>query len=223
MKSSRRRSKLLSTSGDHDRHFLGAVRCWWCTRLLVKYFRVVHTHQHRSFAEPKPVSAGADPGFATANTQPRIIKPSSPPTPLLCRASTVEQLGISLLQLPIRQSSVSKAQDRENIEGQSTAVAAVVIGELRAVAMKSNPPIAGSNYNGYLATRPAILGLAKVLFLGLCQVSHVSAAPVTQFLGITKEKEDLPKDTEDPSLWLYLGVAAILVLLGGAFAGLTIA
>ena len=88
--------------------------------------------------------------------------------------------------------------------------------------MKSQASIAGSSYNGYLATRPAILGLAKVLFLGLCQVSYVSAAPLTQFLGITKE-EDLPKDAKNPSLWLYLGVAAILVLLGGAFAGLTIA
>lgn len=87
--------------------------------------------------------------------------------------------------------------------------------------MKSKPPIAGSN--GYLAIRPAIIGLAKVLFGGLSQVSYVSAAPVTQFLGITKAKEDLPKDAENPSLWLYLGVAAVLVLLGGAFAGLTIA
>ncbi|TVY19861.1 Protein MAM3 [Lachnellula arida] len=86
--------------------------------------------------------------------------------------------------------------------------------------MKSKPPIAGSN--GYLA-RPAILGLAKVLFAGLSQVPYVSAAPVTQFLGITKEMEGLSKDSEDPSLWLYLGVAAVLVLLGGAFAGLTIA
>lgn len=32
-----------------------------------------------------------------------------------------------------------------------------------------------------------------------------------------------PKPADDPSLWAYLGVAAALVLLGGAFAGLTIA
>lgn len=90
--------------------------------------------------------------------------------------------------------------------------------------MNSISPIAGRpSHNGYLATRPAILGLAKLLFLGLCQVSYVSAAPLTTFLGIAKTEEDLPKDSEDPSLWLYLGVAAILVLLGGAFAGLTIA
>ncbi|TAQ87084.1 hypothetical protein B7494_g4607 [Chlorociboria aeruginascens] len=70
--------------------------------------------------------------------------------------------------------------------------------------------------------RPAVLGLAKTVFLGLFQLSSVAAAPVSTFLGITKD-EDAPKDAEDPSLWLYLAIAAILVLLGGAFAGLTIA
>jgi metal transporter CNNM len=117
---------------------------------------------------------------------------------------------------------VSQAPD---LEDQSTIVPAVVIGELHAVAMNSNSPIAGSqpSHNGYLTTRPAILGLAKLLFLGLCQVSYVSAAPLTEYLGIARKEEELPKDEKDPSLWLYLGVAAILVLLGGAFAGLTIA
>ncbi|TVY27270.1 Protein MAM3, partial [Lachnellula hyalina] len=119
-------------------------------------------------------------------------------------------------------STALKAQDRENTQGQLTATAVpAVVGDLTwDWEMKSKPPIAGSN--GYLA-RPAILGLAKLLVLGLSQVSYASAAPVTQFLGINKEKGDLPKDAEDPSLWLYLGVAAVLVLLGGAFAGLTIA
>ena len=79
-----------------------------------------------------------------------------------------------------------------------------------------------SSYNGYTSSRPAILGLAKVLFLSLCQLSSVSAAPISNYLGITKE-HDAPKDAEDPSLWLYLVTAGILVLLGGAFAGLTIA
>lgn len=32
-----------------------------------------------------------------------------------------------------------------------------------------------------------------------------------------------PKPVDDPSLWAYLGTAVALVLLGGAFAGLTIA
>lgn len=76
--------------------------------------------------------------------------------------------------------------------------------------------------NGYTSTRPAVLGLAKILFLSICQITAVSAAPITAFLGIASE-EDAPKDAEDASLWLYLSVAAVLVLLGGAFAGLTIA
>ncbi|KAM3079440.1 cell agglutination protein Mam3 [Clarireedia jacksonii] len=79
-----------------------------------------------------------------------------------------------------------------------------------------------SSYNGYTSSRPAVLGLAKVLFLSLCQLSSVSAAPIATYLGIASE-DDLPKDAEDPSLWLYLVTAAVLVLLGGAFAGLTIA
>jgi len=36
-------------------------------------------------------------------------------------------------------------------------------------------------------------------------------------------EEDLPKSPEDASLWIYLSTAIALVLLGGAFAGLTIA
>lgn len=35
--------------------------------------------------------------------------------------------------------------------------------------------------------------------------------------------EDLPKSPNDASLWLYLGIAILLVLGGGIFAGLTIA
>jgi metal transporter CNNM len=81
----------------------------------------------------------------------------------------------------------------------------------------------GSRYNGYATNRPAILGIAKLLFLALCQVCHVSAAPLAELVGITRRGDDVPKDAEDPSLWLYLVVASILVLLGGAFAGLTIA
>jgi len=49
-------------------------------------------------------------------------------------------------------------------------------------------------------------------------------------LGVTKAfpivsifEEDEGKPADDPQLWAYLGVAAALVLLGGAFAGLTIA
>ncbi|KAI9736552.1 MAG: hypothetical protein M1818_006063 [Claussenomyces sp. TS43310] len=66
------------------------------------------------------------------------------------------------------------------------------------------------------------MGLAKVLILGLGQISSANAVPLKRFLRIAADDET-PKDTDDPNLWLYLGIAVILVLLGGAFAGLTIA
>lgn len=79
--------------------------------------------------------------------------------------------------------------------------------------------------NRYLAFRPAVLGLAKVLFLALCQLPLLSAAPTihppsSPFIALSEEP---PKTGNDPGLWLYLGIAAALVLSGGAFAGLTIA
>ena len=70
--------------------------------------------------------------------------------------------------------------------------------------------------------RPAILTAAR-----LCLVPLVSAAPVHLFGGNTihtyETDDDLPRDADDPSLWIYLSVAVFLVLLGGVFAGLTIA
>ncbi|KAI6857248.1 DUF21-domain-containing protein, partial [Hortaea werneckii] len=73
------------------------------------------------------------------------------------------------------------------------------------------------------AVRPAVLGLAR-----LCLIPLASAAPLGIFsrdgsAKILEGDEDLPKDPGDPSLWIYVGVAIALVLLGGAFAGLTIA
>ncbi len=75
--------------------------------------------------------------------------------------------------------------------------------------------------NGYGSSRPAARGFSKLLLLGFAQISHVVAAPIIEH--IQNAKESAPKDAEDPSLWLYLTVAAVLVLLGGTFAGLTIA
>jgi metal transporter CNNM len=51
----------------------------------------------------------------------------------------------------------------------------------------------------------------------------VKAFPVVQRAIAALEDEDPPKDPADASLWAYLGVAVALVLLGGVFAGLTIA
>lgn len=79
-------------------------------------------------------------------------------------------------------------------------------------------------HNQYLSRRPLVLGLSKILFLALGSTPAVRAVPVhlTERLYHASEDPD-PKAPDDPSLWIYLAVAAALVLLGGAFAGLTIA
>lgn len=77
--------------------------------------------------------------------------------------------------------------------------------------------------NNHLSRRPLVLGLGKILALSLTQLPFVRAAPFLVADIIRAKDEDGPDSADDPSLWLYLGVAAALVLLGGAFAGLTIA
>jgi metal transporter CNNM len=51
----------------------------------------------------------------------------------------------------------------------------------------------------------------------------VRAFPLVQRTVSIFVDEDLPKSPKDASLWVYLSTAIALVLLGGAFAGLTIA
>ncbi|KAK3074707.1 cell agglutination protein Mam3 [Teratosphaeriaceae sp. CCFEE 6253] len=80
---------------------------------------------------------------------------------------------------------------------------------------------AGARYGrpGYGAMRPAVLGLAKLLFLPV-----VSAAPLGLWQhGVRILEEDAPKSAADPQLYAFLGIAVALVLGGGVFAGLTIA
>ena len=77
--------------------------------------------------------------------------------------------------------------------------------------------------NHYLSRRPLVLGLAKLLVVTLSQLPFTQAAPFNIAGIIHTRDEDKAKSANDPSLWLCLGVAAALVLLGGAFAGLTIA
>ncbi|KAF7507914.1 hypothetical protein GJ744_009948 [Endocarpon pusillum] len=77
--------------------------------------------------------------------------------------------------------------------------------------------------NKYLSQRPLVLGLARILVLCLTQLPFIQAAPLKVAEFIRTHLEDEPPTAGGASLWLYLGVAAALVLLGGAFAGLTIA
>lgn len=83
--------------------------------------------------------------------------------------------------------------------------------------------MAGVGQKRYLAKRPLVLGFSKVIALALGQLPLVQAAPFHPSTILFANGKVTTKDGEDPSLWLYLTVAAVLVLLGGAFAGLTIA
>lgn len=74
--------------------------------------------------------------------------------------------------------------------------------------------------NRYAAGRPVILGLAKVLLLACANLPAVKAAPISLR---THSKPHQPEPVTGATLYLYLIVAAALVLCGGAFAGLTIA
>ncbi|KAJ5650728.1 uncharacterized protein N7484_004451 [Penicillium longicatenatum] len=71
------------------------------------------------------------------------------------------------------------------------------------------------------AARSMVLGLAKCIFLAFFHLPLTTAAPV--FSTSLTPHDEPPKEPNDPSLWLYLGFSAALVLSGGAFAGLTIA
>ncbi|KAF2791446.1 DUF21-domain-containing protein [Melanomma pulvis-pyrius CBS 109.77] len=75
--------------------------------------------------------------------------------------------------------------------------------------------------NGLLSMRTARVNtLALCLFQLFAPL--VRAMPFFQHADTVLEQVD-PKPAEDPSLWIYLSTAIALVLLGGAFAGLTIA
>jgi metal transporter CNNM len=78
------------------------------------------------------------------------------------------------------------------------------------------------------AARPAngIRATARVNTLALCVFQLLT--PVVKAIPLFKRAVNVvehvdPKPAEDPSLWVYLSIAIALVLLGGAFAGLTIA
>ncbi|KAK0617087.1 hypothetical protein B0T14DRAFT_568632 [Immersiella caudata] len=75
---------------------------------------------------------------------------------------------------------------------------------------------ASTRPNGLLAARSIVVGLSRVLFMG---ISSVVAAP----LHISGNLHDDEPEAEGASLWVLYVASLILVLSGGAFAGLTIA
>lgn len=73
-----------------------------------------------------------------------------------------------------------------------------------------------------IAARPLFLSIGKLLVLGFTNLPLIRAAPIGFNIFESVGKPDAKKPN-DPRLWIYLGVAVFLVLLGGIFAGLTIA
>ena len=89
---------------------------------------------------------------------------------------------------------------------------------------KEQPPQASGPRvtHGYPAARPMLLSMAKLFMLGFLPLLRAAPQLKTPFT-VFAEDEEPPMSPTKPTLWIYLAVAIALVLLGGAFAGLTIA
>ncbi|KAL8688159.1 MAG: hypothetical protein Q9224_004957, partial [Gallowayella concinna] len=72
-----------------------------------------------------------------------------------------------------------------------------------------------------MQARPAYFSLAKLFVYTFISLPLLRAAPLRH--GPMSAFEEAPMSPDAPTLWIYLAVAMSLVLLGGAFAGLTIA
>lgn len=84
---------------------------------------------------------------------------------------------------------------------------------------------AGRNSNGFGSARTVVLGLVRIIFASL-PVTSVSANPIPysrRGVSASLEREDGGDREPKSDLWVLYLVSAVLVLLGGAFAGLTIA
>ncbi|KAI9794595.1 MAG: hypothetical protein M1816_004482 [Peltula sp. TS41687] len=73
-----------------------------------------------------------------------------------------------------------------------------------------------------IATRPALLSIARLFVLAITRLPLIQAAPIG-FTVLEAAGTPSPKKPNDPRLWIYLVIAVFLVLMGGVFAGLTIA
>lgn len=81
----------------------------------------------------------------------------------------------------------------------------------------------GGPLNSRSSVSPAAFSFVKLLAASILHPTLSYAAPIFTRSIHSFEEEEGPKSPDDASLWVYLSVAVALVLLGGAFAGLTIA
>lgn len=70
-----------------------------------------------------------------------------------------------------------------------------------------------------LTRRPGIISLIQLALAALLHFGATQAMPVQVF----EHEGKGGMSPDDPELWIFLAIAVALVLLGGAFAGLTIA
>lgn len=84
---------------------------------------------------------------------------------------------------------------------------------------QSSPP---SRPIGSTVFRPAIHSVVKLLYLFIAQLPTIYAAPL-DYLTSLSQAEPAAEKLQNGEFWAYIGIAIALVLLGGAFAGLTIA
>lgn len=76
---------------------------------------------------------------------------------------------------------------------------------------------------GFSNGSPLAFSLVKLLAASILHPTFSYAVPLALRSVRVFEEEEPPKSADNPDLWVYLGTAIALVLLGGAFAGLTIA
>ena len=92
-----------------------------------------------------------------------------------------------------------------------------------ALAITGSPSLNARPNGVFTPALPHTRAAGLILCLFQLFTPLVKAIPIVQRAVTILEDEDLPKSPDDPSLWIYLGTAIVLVLLGGVFAGLTIA
>ena len=84
--------------------------------------------------------------------------------------------------------------------------------------------MSSGKHASFTVTQPLLLRATRLLVIGIASLPLLRATPIRHAPYSTFSDEDEPPIPPDsPTLWIYMVVAVGLVLLGGAFAGLTIA
>ena len=83
-------------------------------------------------------------------------------------------------------------------------------------------PSSRHGVGGVASRQPMLLSITKLIFLAISNLPFLRAGPIPRSVRLFEDVDE-GKEPEDPAMWMYLAIAMALVLLGGAFAGLTLA